>query len=235
MPTARLPLILTLGAFLLAPTPAPAGAPGKPGADACSPCHADFSKVLPKGHAAAEGSGLAACNPCHAIGQSGEAAKNPFSTRLHLTHAIRLKQDCPACHVLAPKKSFGLAGIEHSWGAPAEEDLALMKAGMATWAASAFTDHLHAKAGVDCAGCHGKTAPVSDSTVENDRCLACHGPVEKLAARSANAEFPKRNPHNSHLGAEIACTVCHKAHSASAVYCADCHRLWKMTIPGSGR
>jgi hypothetical protein len=68
--------------------------------------------------------------------------------------------------------------------------------------------------------------------VENDRCLACHGPIEALAARSANPEWPKRNPHDSHLRAEVACTACHHAHSASVVYCADCHRLWKLTIPG---
>ena len=129
----------------------------------------------------------------------------------------------------------GLVGLDHSWGTPGEEDFAAMKAGFGTWAASPFTDHLHAKAGVDCAGCHGKAAPVSDSTVENDRCLSCHGPAAKLAARSANAEFPKRNPHDSHLGADIACTTCHKAHAASVVYCADCHRLWKLTIPGGAR
>ena len=225
-------LLPLAGVILLAASPdAPAAGKG----EACAPCHADFSKVLPKGHPEATGTGLGTCVPCHAIGQSGEAAKNPYSTRLHLTHAGKRKQECTACHSFAPKQVFGLVGLDHSWGTPGEEDFAAMKAGFGTWAASPFTDHLHAKAGVDCAGCHGKAAPVSDSTVENDRCLSCHGPAAKLAARSANAEFPKRNPHDSHLGADIACTTCHKAHAASVVYCADCHRLWKLTIPGGAR
>ena len=106
---------------------------------------------------------------------------------------------------------------------------------MVTWADGPFTDHLHAKAKVDCAGCHAKPVPVSDATVENPRCLECHGPVEKLAARSANKEFPKRNPHASHYGSDIACTSCHKAHEASVVMCADCHKLWKLNIPGAAK
>lgn len=84
---------------------------------------------------------------------------------------------------------------------------------------------------VDCAGCHGKSTPKPDSTVENPRCLECHGPMEKLAKKSEPKNFPDRNPHKSHLG-DIACTVCHHEHSASAVYCLDCHRNFKMKIPG---
>jgi hypothetical protein len=229
-------LSLVLGLCLLSPAAAGQARPVKtaPVTDACGSCHADFTSVLPKGHAKVTQVGLAACVSCHHVGQSGAASKNAYSTRLHVAHVARQKQGCTDCHTYATKKSFGLIGLGHTWGAPGDEDLALMKGALCSWAGSKFMDHLHAKGGVDCAGCHGKTAPVSDSTVENDRCLACHGPVEKLATRSANAEFPKRNPHDSHLGNEIACTVCHHAHAASVVYCADCHRLWKLTIPGSG-
>jgi hypothetical protein len=230
-------LLVVLGLALLAFPAAGQAAATKaiPAADACASCHADFTKVLPKGHPAVKATGSVACVPCHRIGQAGEAVKNAYSTRLHVTHVARQKQDCTDCHRYSPKQAFGLIGFEHSWGAPGDDDLTLMKQSLGTWADSKFMDHLHAKKGVDCAGCHGKSAPVSDATVENDRCLACHGPIEKLATRSANAEFPKRNPHDSHLGKEIACTVCHHAHAASVVYCADCHRLWKMNIPGSGR
>jgi len=70
--------------------------------------------------------------------------------------------------------------------------------------------------------------------VENQRCLECHGPMEKLAQKSAPKDFPDRNPHKSHLG-EIACTVCHKGHQASTVYCLDCHRNFKMSIPGAAK
>jgi hypothetical protein len=228
-------LLLAFGLALSATPAAGQAAKAKPAADACGSCHADFAPVLPKGHPKVKPAGPATCVACHHLGQSGEPIKNAYSTRLHIAHVTRQKQDCADCHSYAAKQRFGLIGLEHSWGAPADEDLALMKQALGTWGTSKFMDHLHAKAQIDCAGCHGKGVPVSDATVENDRCLACHGPIEKLAARSANAEFPKRNPHDSHLGREIACTVCHHAHSASVVYCADCHRLWKMNIPGAGK
>jgi hypothetical protein len=109
--------------------------------------------------------------------------------------------------------------------------MAIMKEVFASWVNSSYTDHLHAKAMIDCAGCHGKELPLPDSTVENGRCLACHGPQDQLAARSRPQDFPKRNPHDSHLG-EIACTVCHHAHAESKVYCLDCHRNFVMKIPG---
>ncbi len=84
---------------------------------------------------------------------------------------------------------------------------------------------------VNCAGCHGKGTPQLDSTVENPRCLECHGTMEKLAKNSEPKDFPDRNPHKSHLG-DIACTVCHKEHGTSIVYCLDCHRNFNMKIPG---
>jgi hypothetical protein len=199
----------------------------------CSSCHADLAKVLPKGHAPVQGSGVKACIACHNLGQSGEAKKNEFSAKVHLAHHTA-KAGCSTCHAITPDKSFTLVGDTHSWGAPKAEDAKLIGEKMNSWAESKYTDHAHAKANVDCAGCHGKELPVSDSTVENYRCLACHGPVEKLAAKTHNAEFPKRNPHNSHLGNDIACTTCHKGHQASVVYCADCHKLWKMNVPGAG-
>ena len=130
-----------------------------------------------------------------------------------------------------PGKSFGLIGTDVSWGAPKDDDMKAMKEILASWAKSGFMDHLHAKAMVDCAGCHGKEAPLLDTTVENSRCLACHGPLEQLARKSAPKDFPKRNPHDSHLG-DIACTVCHHAHAVSKAYCLDCHKTFKMKIPG---
>jgi hypothetical protein len=181
-----------------------------------------------------KGTGLGACVECHTLG-AGEAKADGFSTRIHLAHTgPKLHLDCLACHNYVPGKSFGLIGQKISWGAPKDDDMAVMKETFASWANSSHTDHLHAKAKVDCAGCHGKEAPVLDTTVENGRCLACHGPLETLAAKSAPKDFPKRNPHNSHLG-DIACTVCHHAHAPSAVYCLDCHKNFKMTIAGAGQ
>ena len=201
--------------------------------DGCVACHADFSSVLPKGHPAVEGDGLASCLRCHSIGQAGKAEKNAFSTRIHLTHAgPQLHLECVSCHSYVPGKTFGLIGQSISWGAPKDEDMAVIKEVFASWLNSSYTDHLHAKAMIDCSGCHGKDIPLLDTTVENNRCLACHGPQDQLAAKSTPKDFPKRNPHDSHLG-EIACTVCHHAHAESKVYCLDCHRNFTMKIPGS--
>ena len=200
--------------------------------DGCAGCHADFSSVLPKGHPVVTGTGLAFCIPCHSLEQSGEAKKNGFSTRIHLAHAgPQLHLECVACHSYVSGKSFGLIGQSISWGAPKDEDMAIMKEAFASWVNSSYTDHLHAQAMVDCAGCHGKEAPLPDTTVENSRCLACHGPQDQLATRSRPQDFPKRNPHDSHLG-EIACTECHHAHAESKVYCLDCHRNFVIKIPG---
>lgn len=212
-------------------------AQAKPAADPCAGCHSDMAKVLPKEHAAVPPGGLAQCVACHTTGQSGAAEKNKFSTRLHLAHeSDKQKLECTKCHTYTAGKSFGLIGQEHSWGAPKDEDLALMKQEMAMWAGNnGFTDSLHAKAGVDCAGCHGKDAPLSDTTVENERCLNCHGPVEKLAEKTADKVVPKRNPHASHYGSDIACTTCHHAHEASVVMCLNCHKDLKMTIPGAAK
>ena len=204
--------------------------------DPCLGCHKDISKALPKDHPAVPDGGLRQCLSCHKTGMSGAAESNPFSTRLHEVHTSgKLKLECSACHSFEAGKQFGLIGLPSSWGAPKEDDVKLMKEKMASWADDQFTDSLHAKAGVDCAGCHGKDAPLTDSTVDNERCLQCHGPIEKLAARSANKEFPKRNPHASHYGSDIACTTCHHAHEASVVMCAECHKLWKLEIPGAAK
>lgn len=68
-----------------------------------------------------------------------------------------------------------------------------------------------------------------DSTVESERCLHCHGPMETLAKKTEPKEFADRNPHNAHLG-EIACTTCHHAHSPSQAYCLNCHPKFTMKM-----
>ena len=227
-------IALTLLCLTLSPAASAKPSSAQTHSDGCVACHADFSSVLPKGHPAVSGAGLDSCIDCHSIGQAGEAKKNGFSTRIHLTHAgPQLRLECVACHSYVPGKSFGLIGQSISWGAPKDEDMAVIKEMFASWLTSSYTDHLHAKAMIDCAGCHGKDAPLLDTTVENSRCLACHGPQDQLAARSTPKDFPQRNPHDSHLG-EIACTVCHHAHAESKAYCLDCHRNFAMEIPGAG-
>ena len=232
----QLTSLIALALLCLTSSPAASAKPfsSQTPSDGCAACHADFSSMLPKGHPAVKGTDLSSCIDCHSIGQVGEAKKNGFSTRIHLAHVgSQFHLECVACHSYMPGKSFGLIGQSISWGAPKDEDMVVMKEEFASWVNSSYADHLHAKAMIDCAGCHGKDVPLLDTTVENSRCLACHGPQDHLAARSTPKDFPQRNPHDSHLG-EIACTVCHHAHAESKAYCLDCHRNFAMEIPGAG-
>jgi len=199
----------------------------------CKPCHRDFTSVLPENHPAVKGSDFASCSSCHQPDFSGRAEKNAFSTRIHTAHLNKGNVACTSCHSWMPGKSFGLALVKGSWGAPTKDDMKLIRETFDSWAKSKYMDNIHAKGNIVCAGCHGKEVPLADSTVENQRCLECHGPMEKLAKETEPKEFPDRNPHKSHLG-EVACTVCHKAHAASKVYCLECHKKFKMQIRGAG-
>ncbi|OPY91096.1 MAG: Fumarate reductase flavoprotein subunit precursor [Syntrophus sp. PtaU1.Bin208] len=201
----------------------------------CQSCHADFASVLPKGHSPVSGTSLASCVPCHQSDFEGKSEKNAFSTRMHLAHLPpKGAQDCEACHAWTAGKSFGLIGQKGSWGAPDKNDMDLMRTIFKSWAGSGYMDNLHATQGIGCAQCHGKGLPKADDTVENSRCLVCHGPLDKLAQKTEPKEFKDRNPHKSHLGSDIACTVCHKGHAESKVYCLECHKF-DMKIKGAAQ
>ena len=88
---------------------------------------------------------------------------------------------------------------------------------------------------LSCDACHGQQMPPDDNaTVVNTQCVQCHGSYETLAPLTkAKLKNPAINPHASHLGPEIACTVCHHGHQASAAYCVNCHTNFVMPIPGS--
>ncbi|QEM70255.1 cytochrome c3 family protein [Geobacter sp. FeAm09] len=109
--------------------------------------------------------------------------------------------------------------------------MALIEEKTVSWAGSAHLDAIHAKSNVGCGACHGKGLPEKGAEVANERCLACHGSYEELAAKTTSAKPPVRNPHKSHLG-EIGCTVCHRAHDVSEAYCNGCHAKINMKIPG---
>jgi hypothetical protein len=199
----------------------------------CNTCHTDLSAVVPQGHPAVKGNALTLCITCHVPDMTGEAKKNGFSSRMHKAHIPpKGTLECTSCHSWVPGKNFGLLGHKGSWGSPKKDDMALMKKMFASWANSTFTDNLHAKVDIACAQCHGKGLPRLDSTVENSRCLACHGPMDNLAAKTEPRDFKDRNPHKSHLG-EINCTVCHHAHAESKAFCLDCHKNFKMRIQGT--
>jgi len=194
----------------------------------CTTCHADLASLLPKTHPPVKGEALSVCLGCHDPGERGKAEPNKFAARLHLAHLKgQVKADCFVCHTWKPGKSFGLVGVRESYGAPLKEDMDLMKQMFTSAAESDYLDARHVAKDVTCAGCHGKDLPKADDTVENPKCLACHGPAEELAAKTAPKVFPDRNPHQSHLG-EINCTVCHSGHAASKVYCLQCHPKFEM-------
>jgi hypothetical protein len=225
-------VILALGALIYFMADGRAVEAAKPVKTSCASCHQDFDSVLPKEHPAVNGKDLTACLPCHEPNMEGEPRKNDYSVRMHLAHVPpKGTLGCTACHNWTPGRSFGLIGVKGSRGAPKKEDMGLMKEIFLSWASSQYMDNLHAKAGVDCVGCHGKDLARADDTVENPRCLECHGPMETLAKKAEPKDFSDRNPHKSHLG-DINCTVCHHAHGESKVYCLDCHQKFVMRIPG---
>jgi hypothetical protein len=206
----------------------------KPAVVSCQSCHADFSSVLPKGHSPVAGTSLSSCTSCHQSDFEGKAEKNTFSSRMHIAHLPpKGSQECVACHVWTPGKSFGLIGQKGSWGTPDQQEMDLMKKMFKSWTSSGYMDNLHAVKGIGCTQCHGKGLPKADDTVENSRCLICHGPLEKLAHKTEPKDFKDRNPHKSHLG-DIACTVCHKGHAESKVYCLECHKF-DMKIKGAAQ
>ncbi len=231
LPVLFIASLLCLPYFLAGYSPVEAA---KPAVASCQSCHADFASVLPKGHAPVTGNSLNSCTTCHQSDFQGKAEKNAFSSRMHTAHLPpKGVQDCEACHAWTPGKYFGLIGQQGSWGTPDQKELDLMRTMFKSWAGSGYMDNLHAVNGIGCAQCHGKGLPKADDTVENDRCLVCHGPMEKLAQKTEPKEFKDRNPHKSHLG-DIACTVCHKGHMESKVYCLECHKF-DMKIKGAAQ
>lgn len=221
-----LALVFCAGAAEKAPPSEPANkAP-------CASCHDSAEDLLGKKHPKAEISDMAACLTCHKPNLTGKAEPNAFSAKLHRSHLNEpTSLECTVCHTWSPGEALGLPELELFFGKLSEQDMAMTKKIFTSWATSSYLDSLHARKDLTCSSCHGKSLAKRGDLVENERCLKCHGPFEKLVQRSAPKDFPDRNPHLSHLG-EIDCTVCHMGHSASSVYCLGCHPRWSMKIPG---
>jgi hypothetical protein len=198
----------------------------------CKGCHADLTSVLPREHPPVSGANIIACLACHEPASPEKAAPNPFAARIHRPHTgAKTKVDCLVCHTWIAGKGFGLLSQKGPWGPLSRQELTMLKKIAESWSDSPYLDALHARKHVTCSGCHGKRLPAGEETVENDRCRSCHESYEKLAEKTASAEFPKRNPHRSHLVA-LDCTKCHRSHGESKVYCLDCHFNFGMKIPG---
>ncbi len=207
--------------------------PTKPAASkqqTCASCHSEFSSLLSAKHPRVTGKDIKACAPCHAPDPRNTAKPKAYSAKLHLGHMQAGNElDCLVCHTWQPGKAFGVKRAKKPIGVLTKENMDQTKKVFASWASSKYLDAHHGKKNVTCAGCHEKL-PESGDSVENDRCLTCHGDMEQLARKTEPKDFPDRNPHKSHLGT-INCTVCHKAHAASKTYCLECHKNFNMKIP----
>lgn len=202
---------------------------GTQGSQSCASCHQDSASILPKDHKPVRPVSISSCTACHKPDLSGKPESKPFSARIHKPHVATTP--CTLCHSWVAGKEFGVKGAKGTMGKVTLSDMAFLKKSFESWAGSRYMDALHAKGNIVCLACHDRRVAQKGDSVENDRCLSCHGGLESLAARSAPKDFPDRNPHQSHLG-DIACTVCHKAHGPSTVYCLGCHQKFKMKIPG---
>ena len=211
-----------------------AGAPGqqaKPAPGNCQRCH-DAGLPLPEKHPKIKGASITECAACHAS-QAGQAKPYPFASRLHRAH-VRVRLDCTTCHAYAPGKQFAVLGHKGNLGALDAEQYEMVRRAMGTWASSPWLAATHgSKQNLSCGACHQKQLiPDDNETVVNKQCVACHGGYDKLASLTkAKLKNPDINPHGSHLGPEIACTVCHQGHRESKPYCLNCHTNFDMPIP----
>jgi Cytochrome c3/Cytochrome c554 and c-prime len=196
----------------------------------CQNCHAGGVPV-PEKHLKVKGASIAECMNCHA---SQAAAKSqPVVARLHRAHA-KSGVDCTTCHTYASGKGFGIVGRKGNLAVLDDEQYERVKKAMTNWASSPWLAAKHGSKNISCSGCHQKQLiPDDNETVLNKQCVACHGGYTKVAAvTKAKLKNPNINPHASHLGAEIACTVCHQGHQESKAYCLNCHTNFNMPIPG---
>lgn len=198
----------------------------------CLDCH-ERSEVLPQGHEPVKSTAIASCGgDCHKA-KPGTQTPNPIVADLHRSH-FSGGVSCKSCHTLGDDGRFAVAGARKALGSMAPEHFELLKAAAESWAEGPNLASLHGnKKQLSCGACHGtQLIPDDNETVLNASCVDCHGDYQKMAAKSRpklrNAEI---NPHASHLGAEIACTVCHQGHSESKAYCSNCHTNFVMPMP----
>jgi hypothetical protein len=233
-------LAVVAGLTLLATLPVDAGpepskrAPARPDRAAAAPCQRCHvaGLPLPAQHPDVAGTGIAECAGCHPS-QAGRADPHPVAARLHRAHA-RARVDCTVCHAYAGARFSG-AGHEGTLGTLDAAQYAMVRRAMETWARSPWLAGTHGSTrDLSCGACHGtQLIPDDNETVLNERCVGCHGGYATLAPTTrAKLQNPNVNPHGSHLGPEIACTVCHQGHRPSAAYCLGCHTNFRMPIPG---
>lgn len=202
----------------------------KVSASVCLRCH-ESGLPLPAAHPKVKGASLAECASCHPS-QVGQAKPYAFATRLHNAHATA-QLDCTGCHAYVPGKQFATATGKGNLGALDIQQYERLHKAVASAASSKGLAAIHStKQNLSCGACHGKQLiPDDNETVVNKQCVACHGGYDKLAVLTkAKLKNPDINPHGSHLGTQIACTVCHQGHVESKAYCLNCHTNFTMPM-----
>jgi len=129
--------------------------------------------------------------------------------------------DCAACHTdkVLPENHTGTKGmVLKDCTACHDKDEISLKSKMPT-------SHVHMLSGILCQTCHGKKAPFEKVDYKN--CITCHS-TDVLAKVPARGVFLP-NPHNSHYGMDVDCSLCHFQHNKSEFMCAQCHDFKNVT------
>lgn len=197
----------------------------------CETCHAG-GLPLPEKHPKVKGTNIAECLTCHSASQSKPQPVGVV-VRLHRVHA-KVSLDCTTCHTYTAGKEFGIIGRKGNLATFDDEQYERVRKAMESWSNSSWLAATHGNKNISCGACHQKQLiPNDNETVLNKQCVICHGGYTKLASvTKAKLKNPNINPHASHLGPEIACTVCHQGHQESKAYCLNCHTNFNMPIPG---
>jgi hypothetical protein len=209
--------------------------------DFCAHCHKDIGKDRPSHN----GMAFNTCNSagCHKF-HDNRALYEDFLAKHMNEPAHGARQQLPARNfreVAAewpgyPSDRFPL---KPQTAADAPPDLMQSREPVSDWLATA-----HAKAGVNCSGCHKEEkndAPAWVKRPDHKVCAACHGPETKgflagkhgmRVAEGLTPMTPARARAPMHAKAgdkELSCTSCHSAHrfdtkKAAVEACVGCHR-----------
>lgn len=142
------------------------------------------------------------CEACHTGGEYGEVdmdtcleCHGPYGRLAELTAGVALNPH--DSHYLDPD-----CNLCHHGHQPAEDFCSSCHEPV-------VNSEKHMAVGVGCSACHG--AGPKTAQVESERCLACHGPREALAA-----------PHAPYHDG-VSCASCHPGHTKSSAGCSTCH------------
>ncbi|SEM15355.1 Cytochrome b subunit of formate dehydrogenase [Syntrophus gentianae] len=131
--------------------------------------------------------------------------------------------DCQACHEggkkVLPENHMNTKGMKlKSCVTCHAKDKISIKSKMPT-------SHAHTLAGITCEKCHGQKTPFTK--IEYEVCVACHSTEGLAKVPAKGPTLP--NPHNSHYGTEVDCSLCHFQHKKSEFMCSQCHSFKNVT------